>query len=172
MRYTYTAYQGGLSAVIAWISAKLGILAPVLAVLVVMMAVDYVTGMLAAKAEAIEHPDDPTKGWNSKLGAIGILKKVGYMCVIAVAMVMDYIIISVAARLGYEVPLKAIFGLLVAVWYLLNELLSIVENSGRMGAPVPDWLARYIAVLKKRIDETGDSKDNVGDSESTKDKRE
>ena len=40
----------------------------------------------------------------------------------------------------------------MAVWYLLNELLSIVENAGRMGAAVPDWLLKYIAVLKDKID--------------------
>jgi len=48
--------------------------------------------------------------------------------------------------------------LLVAVWYLLNEALSITENAGRMGAPVPDWLMKYIAALKNKIDSrNGDS---------------
>ncbi|WP_347223610.1 phage holin family protein, partial [Bacteroides congonensis] len=46
----------------------------------------------------------------------------------------------------------------VTVWYLLNELLSIVENAGRMGAPVPDWLAKYIAMLKNKIDTQGGEK--------------
>ena len=55
-------------------------------------------------------------------------------------------------RLGSVMPTSAFFGLLVAVWYLLNELLSIVENAGRMGAAVPDWLLKYIAVLKDKID--------------------
>lgn len=159
MKETYLWIQGGASVVLAWISAKLGILFPVLAVLVAMMVVDYLTGMLASKKEAIEHPDDPSKGWSSKKGTIGIMKKVGYICVIAVAMVMDYIILSVASSLGYEVPAQAIFGLLVAIWYLLNELLSIIENAGRMGAPVPEWLAKYIAILKNRIDNKGDEQE-------------
>ena len=42
----------------------------------------------------------------------------------------------------------------MAVWYILNELLSIIENAGRMGANVPDWLCKYIAVLKDKIDST------------------
>ncbi len=68
MRPIYFVCQGFISAIGAWISAKLGILAPVLVALMIMMAVDYVTGMLAAKTEAILYPDDPAKGWNSKGG--------------------------------------------------------------------------------------------------------
>jgi len=71
-----------------------------------------------------------------------------------VAIVIDYIILHVAAGLGIAVTAKAFFALLVAVWYILNELLSIIENAGRMGAQVPEWLQRYIAVLKSKIDDT------------------
>lgn len=55
-----------LSAVGAWISARLGILLPVLGFLFVAMVLDYITGMLASKKEAINHPDDPSYGWSSK----------------------------------------------------------------------------------------------------------
>ena len=51
--------------------------------------------MLASKREALDHPDDPTYGWCSRRGAEGIIKKVGYLCVIAVAMVVDYLILRV-----------------------------------------------------------------------------
>ena len=61
-----------------------------------------------------------------------------------------------AAEAGFEVATKAFFGLLVAVWYVLNELLSIIENVGRMGAPVPEWLMKYVSVLKNKIDSQGD----------------
>lgn len=146
--------QGALAAAGAFLSAKLGILYPVLCILMGMMALDYITGMLASKTEAIDHPGDNGYGWSSRKGAKGIIKKVGYLCVIAVAMVVDYVIVSVAANLGIQITAKAFFGLLVAVWYLLNELLSIIENAGRMGADVPEWLRNYIAVLKDKIDNT------------------
>ena len=151
------ATQAFLTAIGAWISAKLGILWPVLVILMIAMVMDYITGMLASKEEALEHPDDPKYGWSSKKGAQGIIKKVGYLCIIAVAMVVDYIILHVATAMGITVSTKAFFALLVAVWYVLNELLSIVENAGRMGAPVPDWLRKYIAVLKETIDHTADT---------------
>lgn len=156
MRAFYITIQAAATAVIAWLSARLGILLPVLCVLLTAMVLDYITGMLASKREALEHPDDPAYGWSSRRGAEGIIKKVGYLCIIAAAMIVDYIILSVAAQAGIEVVLKAFFGLLVAVWYILNELLSIIENAGRMGAPVPDWLAKYVAVLKNKIDAQAD----------------
>ena len=156
MKTLYFTIQAVTAAIIAWLSARLGILLPVLCVLLTAMVLDYITGMLASKREALEHPDDPAYGWSSRRGAEGIIKKVGYLCIIAAAMIVDYIILSVAAQAGIEVVLKAFFGLLVAVWYILNELLSIIENAGRMGAPVPDWLAKYVAVLKNKIDAQAD----------------
>ena len=74
------------------------------------------------------------------------------MCVIAVAMRVDYVLATVSGTLGLTMPASTFFGLLVAVWYLLNELLSIIENAGRMGADVPEWLLKYISVLKDKID--------------------
>ncbi len=144
---------GMVSAVAAWLFARLGILLYVLLILAAAMVIDYLTGMLASKTEAIDHPDDPSYGWNSKKGAKGIIKKVGYLCIIAVAMMVDWIILHVASDIGFEIALKAFFGIMVTVWYLLNETLSIIENAGRMGAPVPDWLKRYIAVLKDKIEQ-------------------
>ena len=153
----YTGLAGAISVIAAWLFARLGVLLYVIITLAVMMCIDHLSGMMASKYEAIDHPDDPNYGWSSKKGAKGILK-VGYICVIAVAIVVDYIIMQVAETAGIEIKIKAIFGLIVTVWYLLNELLSIVENAGRMGAPVPDWLTKYIAMLKNKIDTQGGEK--------------
>lgn len=136
----------------AFLSKKLGILFQLLCLFLGMMVIDYITGMLAGKAEAIDHPDDADYGWSSKKGTKGIIRKVGYLCVIAVAIVVDYIIVTFSGKLGFQMPGVAFMGLLVTVWYLLNELLSIIENAGRMGAHVPEWLCKYIAILKGQID--------------------
>ena len=117
-------------------------------VLMGMMVMDYITGMLASKREALEYPDDPAYGWSSRRGAEGIIKKAGYLCVIAVAMVVDFLTLRCGSgeRLSRKVAAKAFFGLLVAVWYILNELLSIIENAGRMvRAPIPEWLMKNVS---------------------------
>lgn len=156
VKATTVGVAGIVSAGAAWLSARLGILLYVILILAVAMFIDYITGMLASKTEAIDHPEDPSCGWNSKKGAKGIIKKVGYLCVIAAAMMVDYIILNVATEVGIEIGLKAFFGIMVTVWYLLNEILSIVENAGRMGAPVPEWLKKYIAVLKTKVESKGE----------------
>ena len=152
-RGTCMMIQGTLSAVGAFLSAKLGILFPVLMILAGMMVIDWFSGMIASMVEAIAHPDDKNYGWSSKKGAIGIAKKVGYLFIVAVAMTVDWLVLHVAAVIGVTVTAKALFSLLVAVWYILNELLSIIENAGRMGVNVPEWLRKYIAVLKRKIDD-------------------
>lgn len=148
--------QGFLAAAIAWLGNRFGVLIPMLGVLLFMMIVDYITGMLASKTEAIDHPDDPAYGWSSAKGAKGILKKVAYVCVIASAMLLDYVIMILAGQVGLDVRKSVFFGLLVTAWYILNEILSIAENAGRMGANVPEWMLKYIAVLKKKIDDKGE----------------
>ena len=145
--------------VVAYLSQKLGVTFYLLGLLLVLMAIDYVSGMAASAVEAIDHPDDRHYGWSSKKGAKGIAKKVAYLCVIAVSMVIDYIVIKTSGVLGMALP-NTMLSLLVSVWYLLNEALSIIENAGRIGAPVPNWLMKYIAALKDKIDSHEGENDN------------
>lgn len=153
--YLLTA-KGMLSAGGAWISNKLGILFPVLILLTGMMVLDYISGLAASKKEALENPDNPKLGWSSKKGQIGIFKKLGYIIAVAVAMAIDFLIFKVAAQLGVTMPSGTFFGLLTAVWLVLNELLSLVENAGRMGAPVPEFLSKIIIVLKTKVEKKGE----------------
>lgn len=145
--------------VVAYLSQKLGVTFYLLGLLLVLMVIDYVSGMAASAVEAIDHPDDNHYGWSSKKGAKGIAKKVAYLCVIAVSMVIDYIVIRTSGVLGVALP-NTMLSLLVSVWYLLNEALSIIENAGRIGAPVPNWLMKYIAALKDKIDSHEGENDN------------
>ena len=144
---TCTTIQLLATGVIAFLSEKLGITFYLLGLLVFLMVVDYISGMIASMVEAIDHPGDTSYGWSSKKGAKGIAKK---------AIVIDYILAKTSGNLGYHLP-SAMLSLLTTVWYLLNEALSITENAGRMGAPVPEWLMKYIAVLKDKIDSSNET---------------
>ena len=44
----------------------------------------------------------------------------------------------------------------VLVWYIVTELGSITENAVRMGAPVPKWLVKLLAMSKNAVDTAGD----------------
>lgn len=151
-RGAYLVIHGFIAATGAYLSTKLGLLYPVLIILGALMVADYISGMLASKTESINHPGDPDYGWSSKKGAIGIMKKVGYLFIIGVAVVVDFLILCAADVFGIQGAPKAFWGILVAIWYILNELLSIIENVGRMGAYIPEWLRKYIAALKHKID--------------------
>ena len=155
MKASEPALQGAVTVVLSWLAARLGVLFLPVILLMIMMALDYITGMLASKAEAIREPDNPEYGWSSRKGILGIIKKIAYIFLVVVAVSLDHILVQAAAPLGFELP-KAIFGLLVTVWLVLNEMLSVVENAGRMGAPVPPWLARCVASLKDKIDQEAD----------------
>ena len=140
-----------VTGLVAYLSQKLGVTFYLLGILLCLMVIDYLSGMAASAVEALDHPDDKSYGWSSKKGAKGIAKKVAYLFVIAVGMVIDYVIIQTSGVLGFNLP-NTMLSLLVTVWYMLNEALSITENAGRMGAPVPEWLMKYIAALKSKID--------------------
>ncbi len=117
------------------------------AVLVTVMILDYVTGMADAWA---------AKELSSKTGLLGIVKKLGYLIAVAVAVVVDWVIQSVAAKAGLEMGNFYAFGLLVTVWLILNELISILENLSALGVPLPEFLMKIIEKLKKTAEERGE----------------
>lgn len=142
-----------LSVMGAWVSNKLGLLLPALGLLMSLMIIDYISGMLAAKKEALENPGNSRYGWSSKKSVLGIYKKLGYMLTILVAVSIDYLIFKFAQEIGLEFGSNTIFGLLVTVWFIINELLSILENVGRMGTELPDFLKRVLSELKNDLED-------------------
>ena len=93
--------------------------------LLTFMAVDYITGVIAAAYNA---------ELSSCAGYRGILKKLGILAAVAVAHVMGQILAIDTLRS------------LVIGFYLANEGLSIVENIGKTGVPLPK---RLTDVLKQ-----------------------
>lgn len=131
--------QAIISAAFASFASYMGALAVPIIVLMVMMVIDYLSGMSVAWS---------TGELSSKIGAKGIVKKVGYMALIAVAMGVDYLIYSGIAAANIEVGYNMWFGLLVAVWLIINEMISILENLSKLGVPIPEFLKKIIQRLK------------------------
>ena len=145
-------YKGAITVVVTYLGNKLGLLCPALSLLAMFMVLDYVSGMLAAKKEALEHPNDKNYGWSSKKGIIGIYKKVGYILTVLVALAADYLISKFVNELGIQYDRSTTFGLLVLVWLIVNEMLSVLENAGRMGVKLPEFLVKVLSVLKNEMD--------------------
>lgn len=143
--------KGTICGVGAVLSAKLGLLYMVIPLLLICMVADYLTGMLASKKEGTI---------SSKIGRWGIVKKLMYMVEVAVGVVVDWTIINVADSLNIKVPTATFFGLLVAIWIVFNELVSILENLVRLETPMPAFLVNIVKNFKVAIEKQGDSFNN------------
>ena len=144
--------KGVMGIISACVMDKFGLLFAAIVLLTILMVTDYISGMLASKKEALDHPNDKQYGWNSKKSLIGIYKKASYIFIILVAVSTDYIIYKFSAEIGIKFEHKTIFGLLVSIWLIMNELISILENAGRMGARLPEFLQRVLTELQSSID--------------------
>lgn len=148
---------GFLSAITAILFDRLGILPYIMLVLIGVMVIDYITGLMAAKWEELEY-NDGKHGWSSRRGLQGILKKVSFIFIIMVGLCMDYLIGRMCVILDLQFKWQSYFALLLTVWFILNEALSILENVGRMGVQLPKWLENTITEIKGRIDSMEDNK--------------
>lgn len=147
--------KGVIATTGAIIGNELEMISPAIILLIFLMIVDYVSGMLASKKEAVEHPNNKKYGWSSKKSIIGIYKKMGYILTILVALSTDYMIYALLGKMGIEYSIKTIFGFVVTIWLIINELLSILENAGRMGAILPKFLMNILAEIRNDVDDYG-----------------
>lgn len=99
--------------------------------LVVLIVLDYISGVMAAAVE---------KRLSSEIGAKGIAKKVFMLLIVAVANIVDINVI------GEGNVLRAV----TVVFYIANECISLIENAGRLGVPVPKKLLDVLAQLKDK----------------------
>lgn len=117
---------------------------------ILFMVLDYATGSAAA-----------TKAgkWKSETARNGIWHKAGMIVVVIVAAGADLLVSVVLAdlpiiRLPIEYP--GLICPVVLVWYIITELGSMAENAVAMGAPVPGWLVKLLAIGKDAVDKAGE----------------
>jgi toxin secretion/phage lysis holin len=110
-------------------------------VLLIFMTIDYFTGLIVAGVLG-NSPKSKTGALSSKAGQQGLARK---------TMIWVFVLIGHQAdiQLGLAVIREA-----VVISFILNELLSILENAGLMGVPIPGILTRVIEILKDKEVET------------------
>lgn len=96
--------------------------------LVIAIALDYISGIIKAFIN---------KELSSKIGVKGILKKVGVLVIVALAVLIDKVT-------GESGAVRT----LVIYYFVANEGLSIVENLGEAGLPIPDVIKKALKSLK------------------------
>lgn len=100
-----------------------------LSCLLVAIVIDYISGIIKAYE---------TKTLSSAIGFRGILKKVGILLIVMLAVLVDRITIDNGG-----------IRTLVIYYFVANEGLSILENLAQAGLPIPKSLKNALKVIKK-----------------------
>ena len=99
--------------------------------LIALIILDYISGVIAAAVE---------KRLSSEVGAKCIAKKIFMLLIVALANIVDINVI------GDGHVLKTV----TVVFYICNECISLIENAGRIGVPVPKKLLDVLEQLRDR----------------------
>lgn len=108
-----------------------------LTTLILFISIDYVTGLMVAGIFR-RSPKTETGGLQSKIGWKGLVKKVVVLLLVVAAARIDLI-------LGTSYIRNA-----VCIGFSCNELISILENAGLMGIPLPAALKNAVDLLQKK----------------------
>lgn len=125
-----TIFNDILSVMLTTIVYLLGGFDIALQSLLIIMIIDYLTGI----ASAIYN-----KELSSKVGFKGILKKFSYLCVVALSVVID----NLTGQSG-------LIRTLVIYFFVANDGLSIIENMAEMGVKLPQKLIDSLEQIKKK----------------------
>lgn len=111
-----------------------------LKILVVFMIIDYITGLIVAGVFK-NSPKSETGALESKAGWKGLCRKG-----------VTLLIVLVATQLDRYTGLNIIRDAAV-IAFMSNEAISVVENAGLMGIPIPNAITQAIDMLKKKGEE-------------------
>ena len=102
-------------------------------VLLVFMALDYITGIfLAIKRREV----------SSEIGFSGLSKKFTILFIVGVGHLLDSFVIG-----GGSISRSSVIG-----FYIANEGISILENAGNIGVPLPKFLKTILIQIKNKND--------------------
>ena len=130
----------GIGAVGGAIAAAFGGWDAALATLLIFMAVDYISGLIVA---GVFHNSKKTESGTleSRAGWKGLCRKAVTLLFVLIAYRLDLVI-------GVNYIRDA-----VIIGFIANELISIVENAGLMGVPLPAVIQNAIDILTKKSDD-------------------
>lgn len=122
-----------------FIAMEFGGWSDALATLMIFMGVDYVTGLIVAGIFKKSKKSE-SGALESRAGFKGLCRKGVALLIVLVAVRLDIIMHTTYIRDA------------VVIAFIANESISIIENAGLMGVPIPGVIAKAIDVLKKESD--------------------
>ena len=148
-----TEIKAAITMVFAFLTALWGWIGWAIILWVLLIMMDYVTGSMAARRE---------RNWSSENAREGLWHTAGEIFAVLVAALCDIALSVIANNAGFDLPFEIgpLLTPVVLVWYILTEAGSILENCGRLGAPLPKWFKQYVEKCKDTIDT---KRENEGD---------
>ena len=125
--------QMAVAAIGGWLGYFLGGMDGLMIALVVFMALDYITGLMCAVID---------KKLSSAVGFKGIFKKVLIFALVGVANILDVNVIGTGSVLRTA----------IIFFYISNEGVSLIENAGHLGLPIPAKLKAVLEQLHDRAE--------------------
>lgn len=148
MNEKLTTFKSAMAAAFMAVGTFLGWKGIMLLAWVGVMALDYLSGSLAACRDG---------QWSSAAARQGLWHKGGMILVVTVAAICDAVMVMMAAFLPLGMEWPGLILPLVLAWYIMTELGSILENAVKMGANVPQWLVALLKAGVRLTDSAGDS---------------
>lgn len=130
-----------MSALMSW----LGILAVPVLLLVGCNIIDYATGLCAVK-----YRNDSISSYKS---IRGITKKVCMWLLVVVGAFIDALIQYAVECAGIGLTVPFVVATVVAVWLVVNEIISILENMSDIGVNMPPFLLPLMKYIKKQVED-------------------
>lgn len=133
MKEFWTTIQVIFAAIGGWLGWFLGGCDGLLIALLAFVAIDYVTGVMCAIVD---------KKLSSAVGFKGIFKKILIFALVGVGHILDTMVIGTGSVLRTA----------VIFFYLSNEGISLIENAGYLGLPIPAKLKAVLEQLHNRAE--------------------
>ena len=137
MKEFWNAIQFVFTAVGGWLGWFLGGCDGLLYALIAFVVADYITGVMCA---IIDHK------LSSEVGFKGIFRKVLIFLLVGIANILDVNVIGTGSVLRTA----------IIFFYISNEGVSLLENAGHLGLPIPEKLKAVLAQLHNRAEKGDD----------------
>ena len=150
--------KAAIAMIIAFFTALWGWLGWAILIWIGCILLDYISGSMAARRE---------KNWSSDIARDGLWHKAGEICAVLVAALCDIALDVMIRGAGITLPFEIgpMLTPIVLLWYTLTEVGSIIENCGKLGAPVPSWFKQKVDQYKDSIDQSQGKEEKPPDPE-------
>ena len=133
MKEFWNTIQFIFTAVGGWLGYFLGGCDGLLYALIAFVAIDYITGVMCAVID---------RKLSSAVGFKGIFRKVLIFLLVGIANIIDVQVVGTGAVLRTA----------VIFFYISNEGVSLLENAGHMGLPIPEKIKTVLEQLHDRAE--------------------